>query len=491
MKALTHTLQILFFLILSNSILCQDYSWQGGAGSWNDAQMWYPTGVPPANDKVFISKGTVHVDNGYSAGAKYVEIHGTGGLDVHSNSSLDVIGNINDVGILNYGVVEANGAIVSNSHTASSTFEGMGYRNYGKFYIYSQGSYSSTACEKFALFNEQSGICSNKGSISIVDNGRGIRNQGEFINSNSIFIDNMDLYHGITNYGSFSNEAGSLIRIQEYNEFGILSSELSTINQIPDFVNNGKIIIRESAWWCIIVVDGTFTNNTKGIISLAESVHSGMAVDGHSTIENFGTIVTQNNADSGIRGVRHLINHGFILSEGNGHHGIHFFDIWGFPSGSIVNSGEIQLSENTIHDIMLENIELHNTDEGYIYTENSLEGTEIVNDGVFSVWHNGSHNITFENNGVVEDVYNSLPNIQNNQIRIRPLNGPLVANQFFLMPQTKPHHLIPPLVLDGTIRLLMAMPVPYISFGQIQYIQIVMELLPLHFGWMLQFKVLD
>jgi hypothetical protein len=74
---------------------------------------------------------------------------------------------------------------------------------------------------------------------------------------------------------------------------------------------------------------------------------------------------------------------------------------------------------------MLE-VPLHNTDEGYIYTENSLEGSEIINDGIFSSWHNGSHNITFENNGVLEDVYNSLPNIQNNQIVVRPLAGPLV-----------------------------------------------------------------
>jgi len=430
MKTLTHILQILFFLIISTSIYCQDYTWQGGNGLWNDAQMWYPNGVPQADDEVFIGKGTVHIDNGYAAAAKFVEIHNTGGLVVLTNSSLNVEGNINNEGIINYGIVESFGAIISNGHTGSS-FVGIGFRNFGKFYIYNQGSYSSTACGGYALFNEQNAICSNQGSIEIVDNGTGIRNQGKFINSKFIHIDNMDNFHGISNYGSFNNEAGSVVIIEGYTEFGILSSESSILNQTPDFVNNGKINIRDSDWWCLLVGHGTFTNKSKGYISVAQSGHSGLTIDGVSTLENLGTIISQNNAEDGIKGIGNLINRGFIISENNGENGLDFHDIWTPEVGSIVNFGEIELVENALHDIHLDGVELHNTDEGYIYTENSIEGTEIVNDGIFSTWYNGNHNVTFENNGVVEDVYNSMPNIQNNQIVIRPITGPLVANQTY------------------------------------------------------------
>jgi len=429
MIRLVSIIQILCFLILSNAVLCQDYTWGGGNGSWNNPQMWYPNGVPQQNDEVYIAKGTVYINNGYSAEAKFVEIHGTGGLEVDPNSSLAVVGNLGSEGILNYGVVETYGSIVSNNHTGT-TLEGVAFRNFGKFYIYPQGSYSSTGCSRYAIHNEQNAICSNKGSIEVINNGRGIRNDGSFGNSNSIFIDELDLYHGITNHGSFNNKSGSSIRIQGNHEFGILSSESTLFTQIPEFINNGKILVNGSDWWCIILVHGTFTNLSKGTISLTQSTYSGLTIDGTSTFENQGTIVTQNHGQDGIRGIGNLINSGFINSSNNVEHGLRFFDIWNPSIGSVVNSGEIELHDNGIYDIYLE-VELHNTDEGYIYTENGIEGSEIVNDGIFSTWYDGSHNIVFENNGVVEDVHNSMPNIQNNQIRIRPLNGPLQAGVVF------------------------------------------------------------
>ena len=430
MKNLTQILQVLFFLILSNTVFCQDYYWQGGNGSWNDPQQWYPSGVPQANDEVFIAKGIVYIDNGYSAAATFVEVHSTGGIIVQPNSSLSVVGNIDEVGILNYGNVETYGAIESNGHSGYLSV-GMGFKNFGKFYIYSQGSYSSTDCGGYALVNEQNAICSNEGIIEVVDNGSGVRNEGKFINSNSIFVDNLDLSHGVSNHGNFSNELGSVIRVQGYNSFGIISAVIPSGLQTVEFVNNGKINVRDSEWWCLTVSHGTFTNLSNGTISLMGSEHSGMTVDGVAIFENFGTVLSQNNTEHGIKGIGNLINRGLIKSFDNGDNGIHFFDIWTPEVGSIVNFGEIELYENANHDIWLEDIELHNTDEGYIYTDNSLEGTEIINDGIFSTWYNGNHNITFENNGVVEDIYNSMPNIQNNQIRIRPLDGPLVANQVF------------------------------------------------------------
>jgi hypothetical protein len=430
MKNLIYFIQVFFLLVTCNSILCQDYSWQGGNGEWDNPEMWYPYGVPQSGDEVFIAKGTVHIQNGYSAYSKFIEVHSSGSLNVNSNSRLSVIGNIGGVGILNHGIIEIYGEVESNDHTGS-TNEGIGCRNFGKFYIYSQGSYSSTGCEKYALLNEQFGFCSNAGSIEIINNGKGIKNFGKFFNSNSIYINDVDGNHGIVNYGDFSNNAFSIIRILGNTEFGIISRESPQNNQMPSFSNKGKIIVRESSFWCIIVVHGTFSNLDNGMISVSQSQHSGLVVDGISTFENFGTLIAQNNMQDGIRGIGNLINEGLIISEYNGESGLSFFDIWTPEVGSIVNSGEIQLNNNALNDIILDGIILHNTDEGYIYTENELEGTEIINDGIFSTWYNGNHNITFENNGVVEDVYNSLSSLQNNQIRIRPLDGPLVEEEIF------------------------------------------------------------
>lgn len=424
MTRLTFALPFLCLLILSNSINCQDYSWVGGSGYWSDSQNWFPSGIPQANDEVFIAKGTVYIDSGVSAEAKSIEIHYSGKLILRDNTSLEVAGNINGPGILNYGAVETLGSIVCNNHMGST--DGIGFWNFGKFYIYPEGSYSSTGCDRFAIYNEQKAICNNRGVIEIIDNGRGIKNNGSFINSNAILIDEVDLFHGISNHNRFENTSKGYIQIQGKNEFGIISSESSTFTQTPEFINSGKINVRESDWWCIIVVDGTFTNLSSGRISLGESTYSGLSIDGTSTFNNQGTIVTQNHGQDGIRGIGNLINSGFINSSNNAEHGLRFFDIWTPEIGSIVNSGEIELHDNGIFDIYLE-VELHNTDEGYIYSEEGLEGAEIVNDGIFSTWYDGSHNIVFENNGVVEDVHNSMPNIQNNQIRIRPLNGPLVS----------------------------------------------------------------
>ena len=429
MKYHIHLLQIFCFLIISISIQCQDYTWNGGNGSWNNPQNWSPSGVPQFGDEVFIAKGTVHVNNGYAAGAKFVEVHGTGGLTVHPNSSLDVIGNIGGEGILNYGLVETYGSIRSNNHSGG-TLEGVGFRNYGKFYIYVQGFYSSTGCSRYGISNEQYALCANDGNIEIIDNGRGILNDGTFENSNSIFINELDLLHGITNHGDFNNKSGSSLNIQGNHEFGIITNESTLISQVPEFTNNGKISVDGSAWWCILVSDGTFVNGTNGSISLTNSTHSGLTVDGISTFNNKGILVSQGHVENGVKGIGNLINSGFIKSAYNGEGGIDFIDIWNPTIGSIVNSGVIESYENGDFDIYLE-VELHNTDEGYIYTEGVLEGADIINDGIFSAWHDGISSIAFENNGVLEDVHNSLPNIQNNQIVVRPLNGPLTAGVVF------------------------------------------------------------
>lgn len=147
MKTLTHTFQILFFLILSNTILCQDYTWIGGNGLWNDPQMWSPNGVPQMNDDVFIAKGTVHIDNGYLAEVKFIEIHSTGELKVLSNARLEVVGNINDPGILNYGIVEVFGKVKSKGHSGGLSIE-IGFRNFGEFHIYSEGIYLRNGCSE-------------------------------------------------------------------------------------------------------------------------------------------------------------------------------------------------------------------------------------------------------------------------------------------------------------------------------------------------------
>jgi len=221
-----------------------------------------------------------------------------------------------------------------------------------------------------------------------------------------------------------------LIKIKGQNSFGVVSSEDASFSQRLDFENFGKISALDSEWWCIIVVHGSFTNHSNAKLSLFYSAHSGIFVDRISTFNNNGNIVTEYHNNGGNRGIGNFINRGFVLSDNNGENGINFYGITKANKGSVVNYGGIELFQNVLNDISL-GVELHNTDKGYIYTEESLDGSKIVNDGIFSVWHNRPHNITFENKGVLQDVYNSLPNIDNKQIVLSPLRGPLVANTLY------------------------------------------------------------
>ncbi|TSA56640.1 MAG: hypothetical protein D4R45_00485 [Planctomycetaceae bacterium] len=97
-KLIAHQKSLIFLLIfliltvfLPNKAMAQtSYTWQGGAGDWDNSNMWSPNGVPANGDDVTINSGTVTLNS-----SKSINDFTFGNATIQGSGSLSIQGTMN------------------------------------------------------------------------------------------------------------------------------------------------------------------------------------------------------------------------------------------------------------------------------------------------------------------------------------------------------------------------------------------------------------
>jgi type IX secretion system substrate protein len=342
--------------------------WAGiNNNSWNNANNWFPNGVPGINDIVIIDNNNVVepiIPNGVTAIAREVRVAGE--LDIYGILNLYPV---QTNGISNFGVLTNEGII--NIYGNSNIPNGNGIENYGGTIINDDvgtgggpGEINITEMDEYGIYNRQGGFFYNKtGSIinmsQIGEDGIYNSSSDEFINDGEIWISDIGTTissYGITNFDSFTNGSTGTIHINQTGGDGIYHGH----NAVP-FINEGEIWIGDTNTIGTqgITIHSNFINKATGIIHVNQTGDEGISMTSHLInkgqiwIGDTGTIGTE-----GIRSFDSLTNevNGIIHINQTISHGIEF------RGGTSLFSNEGQISIGDTGDIGV---------HGIITTDNS------------------------------------------------------------------------------------------------------------------------
>ncbi|MBB3842155.1 hypothetical protein FHS57_006186 [Runella defluvii] len=277
LKHLKITYLTSLFLVLglgaSQPLLAQTKLWAGDAGTndWNNASNWSPVGVPTATNDVIIT--TV------SSPLLYPTISTT---DAKAKSVF-IVSSSAALTIANTGKLTING--FNNTTNTSFTNSGI-FENSGQLVLGNE-----SALYTYGIKNNGIGtIKNNAGATIAVDNTSNIAidNSGTFTNAGTVNVGQTQSVGsaGLNNLGSFENKTGGVFKIDRC----VLRA--MEVNETATFVNAGTINIGVggSVGSVGITSKGSFDNNLGGVITIDNFSNYGIEhVVG--TFRNYATII--------------------------------------------------------------------------------------------------------------------------------------------------------------------------------------------------------
>ena len=459
-------------------------TWTGLVSTdWNNPCNWNPIWVPTIDDDVIIPDvvNDPLLSGTMIAASKSVTVEANAQLSILSGGSLAIDGSTDD-GLLNRGIVDNYGTI---NIGAVDVIGGQGVENRGTLnnhpnaFLYIDQTVSDGLVNfDNAIFNNEAiielgsnkvignyglfnlGTFNNKPNAYIkVDSTSidGVRNQGDFINEDSIIIGSAGSIGGVGIYnmrGEFNNLTGGVIQIDNTvgagieNHMNYFPSPLSTFNnqaliQIGSYGNIGGAGIENGE---------VFNNQAGGVIYIDRSL-SGIFNDQTNNIEfnnnakiyigTIGTInfngiynegVFNNKADSIF--IDHTGSDGIFNNFGGNFSNEAFMSI-GANAGvgriGIKNEWEFTNKAGEIHIEQVDSNGIVNgSDANFfnnefcaeLYVNGSLHNLKpFTNNGVLSFNTSDTHTNTdvFTNNGLLSLVQgDTFSNIVNNEIIITP-----------------------------------------------------------------------
>ena len=435
---------------LFSNLHAQSTTWIGDTNQdWGETTNW-TAGVPDASLEATIQNvaNTPIIMNGTDAIAKSVVVETDAYLTIESIGSLTIDGSVSN-GLENNGTVENNGKITIGANTKIGQRgifnEGILNNNIGSNIqveetgndgIRNTGTFNNHALITIGSNKKTNGdgIDSNGSFTNHTDSeiwvdetqDQGIFTLGDFTNHAKIILGaNKKIgRNGINNSGNFINETGAEIRVEETGNDGVKNQDIF-INKSKIFVGLNKIIGERG------VFNGDqFTNEASGVIQIEETVKDGMEVNG--PFNNWGLITIGVNKQVGEDGIiiwdLELVNEpsGIIQIEGAAKNGI-----YNTSDGGINNKGKITIGANKPPALaaILNESPIDNQACGEIILYGQLSNdpsSTITNNGLFQLNRGALHALgTFINDGVVVDLYGSLPNnppsFTNNDLFITPI----------------------------------------------------------------------
>ena len=307
---------------------------------WNTACNWSPSSVPTATNDVVIPNTTNKPIINIAAVAKTVEVQAGAVLTINATKSLTINGSKliegTTSGLFNAGTVHNSGQLIlgntssvgSNGFVNTGTFnnnlgaeitidratdgglvnrDGGVFTNVAKITIGLNASVGVNGLSNLATFNNNTG-----GEITINRiNTAGLYNYvgGTFTNTAKISIGTITptMANGLDNRGTFFNNAGGDITIDNTTAFGLFStSDNLSIHPPATFTNASKITIGATALASIGLGNAngaTFNNNAGGEIKIDRSTSTGLYNEG-GTFNNAAKITLGATASVGLRGIQ-------------------------------------------------------------------------------------------------------------------------------------------------------------------------------------------
>lgn len=414
------TIIILFSILITQFVMANTVTWNGGVGDWMNAGGWDTGTVPIASDEVVIPSGRVTIRSNQNGVAQNVHVYSGARLNVYQKGSLTIDGVAPEAGLMNEGRVYVWGILNMYKISEKSPLIGSAIKNSDYFFVGVNGLINIDDVNSgYGILNTSTGIFLNRGEIIMLDIDRdNIRNLGDFDNENSIELHDIST-NGVLNIGTFTSAVDGVISLQDGNA-GILN------NPNASFTNFGLIDVDDTNY--AVINKGTFSHEADseiwvvdGIQGLTNRNYSGA---GNGDMFCYGMI---NIAEcvTAIRNESYLYNDGFIYSNANNSIALKNYD-------RITNDGTMTLnasSESVIN-------------EGVVYNhlfmamtskfDNSTSSADFENNGFFVSCYNGQHVLDaqaiFENNGIVEDHYNAFSGsgFDNQQVYLHRISEQLV-----------------------------------------------------------------
>ncbi len=420
----------------------QQLTWTGNVSTeWNNACNWSPILVPTETNDVVIpsapaNQPTLSINNAVvksvevQSGATFT-IAASGHLTINNSKSFTVSSISRTSAFLNHGTVQNNGHLVLGDTGAIGEY---GLWNANIFYNNTDGEIIIDNSTLFGLCNNNYGTFTNSASITIGANASigeyGLWNEANFNNNTGgeINIDNSTtrgLYHnggvfgtftnaatirigvntsvgniGLSSSGTFNNNAGGEINIDNTTEYGIYNSSgmftNAAIINIGANASVGEDGLRN---------DGDFYNNTNGEINIDNSTFSGLnnylgtftnaaliRIGANASVGNYsifnnatfnnnagGEINIDNSTDTGLYNNYRFTNAAIINIGANA--SIGFDGLYNRATFNNHNCGKVLVKQGRLRVASGQTY----TNEGYTFVTN-----ELLNNG------------TFTNNGVLK-----------------------------------------------------------------------------------------
>ena len=315
MNMLIKQLLLLLCITVSTSII-QAQTWNGNVSNdWAEAGNWNGGAVPTAGGHVTIPNRPRKpvIKDGTDAFARTVTVNKNSRLTLENGASL-TIHNANNSGPLNG--LENNEGTINNHGTISIGKSGnfaiwnyfsSTFNNYGTIEI------GVTMNARRGIFNAHNFTNWESGIIKIdrLTFGEGFKNNlGNVTNKGTIELGvNKKIQgSGIVNTGTFRNEQGALIQIEETGSVGI--------KDVENFFNDGKFIIgaiKKPGGVGIELRVSNFRNNACGEIYCYDNI----SLDVGSTINNNGIFVIDTDLNSTVSQSTVINNGVFALVQGS------------------------------------------------------------------------------------------------------------------------------------------------------------------------------
>lgn len=412
---------LLFLACFSGSKLFAQttYTWKSDSiGSWQNADLWIPTGIPGNNDGVIIGSGIVSMEN---ATVTIREITLSGGTLTAAGAKLTVTERFSwlNGNMLGDTLSAALSDTVEIGENADFIIQGSGTRNVAKFYIRSRGYttwntsnslelargsiFENTPTATFEMQSDrrikglqpEPGMFISRGTL--VKSAGGSRSYIEVLmeisgnielNAGSLQLD------GGGNLGNLSANivSGSELLIRD-EPFSLDSAAFSgngtiTVNDAPITLGNGDISIGNGVTLSLLSSGTELTGDADLVIDGILNWNRGK-ITGNGAITNNNLI--QITGDRSKTVGKNLVNNGIIdWTEGGGLNFENGASLTNAPSASfnIIGDGNILLSSGTGSKLIN-----NGTVSKTVTTGNTTIGLEFHNRGAFNI-NSGSIQLT-------------------------------------------------------------------------------------------------
>jgi type IX secretion system substrate protein len=318
---------------------------------WHTADNWYPYGVPSLSDEVSIYPMNNFPTISNTANARVVRVFnvvsGNGVLTLDAGSILN-LHPVSTEGIYNAGIILSSGEINITRYNGNSNLTGIDNED-GDFYNQVGSVINIDGMDDYGIRNRSGSSFTNQGTVNIGTASNQIGDHGilnesgcSINNHGTINVRNID-GNGISNEGTFENQANGNIQIDQttvagivhltgtFNNWGtmtigsISAASANGISSNATFNNqSGASISIVQAALGIANNNGTFTNT--GLIEIGENgnISGGKAIQNGAVFLNSSCSAIIHLFDGRIQdGGNSFTNSGIILQESIGGSYIH------------------------------------------------------------------------------------------------------------------------------------------------------------------------